>query len=829
MEIDGGLKGSMVKITKRAKQRLIKRKSNVNAKKLVFDAVHKKDVSLKEKQEILWATSECDREDILEELLQDTQIDINLTDENGHSAIFHAVINGSTDCFNTLLSKNADVQLSDTTGRNVLTHAVENNHHSIVSKVLKVVTPNFISSKTILEVDFVKFTEIHYSYGHGEFCCESYDYDECKDGGHCCKDICQHYFKFCVQPITNDVSDESCVTTGVLTPNETYTMLKDRVNTPNPWQIVLEKPIEQFNFNLEVYDKNVLSSYLLYESRSLIDIDTTTVARTSSKWIERSYNKTNRGEYLFHFRSYCAPNYYNQTCDVYCKAQRESSGSYRCHNETGAIICLDGWSGKNCDKGMSVPELSTQSITFNQTDFESGTAITLKCTSVSNPSPSYHWFKDGTPVAISNTTLSFFVLTNSTVDDSGSYTCESRNGLANMTSNSIDLHIWEIHKPTITSSKTLLNNSFINYQSNVTLTCSNNGNAPGSVQYQWIDLGNNNDVISNQSTLTISADERDSVFEFGCQTTQKHILLNSDPLKFKVTWLDEPQLSISQSAYNFKITCSSLGYPKPTYHWYINNTKVIETNSSSLWLPNAVLKDGHNGIKCASQNPFGLKMVAREEILSYKDESAAKKPCTNTSALGTNTRIVNRAKSYQDGDVIMFECDQGYYFENKSSQAMVARCVDGEFILDGSIKNECLKDYCKLSPCKYEGQICISSRFGGARCICEQTWEYDNMSGKCFLPRVKTLEDDVQTFEISTIVLAVVVLLLILLVLVLMCCFKRKRNADAQRNYARHTDDNVQTTPNNFQNNAFTFEGNEMKERKEEGSPRSPPPDYASA
>ncbi|XP_066932395.1 uncharacterized protein [Clytia hemisphaerica] len=144
MEIDGGLKGSMVKITKRAKQRLIKRKSNVNAKKLVFDAVHKKDVSLKEKQEILWATSECDREDILEELLQDTQIDINLTDENGHSAIFHAVINGSTDCFNTLLSKNADVQLSDTTGRNVLTHAVENNHHSIVSKVLKVVTPNLI-------------------------------------------------------------------------------------------------------------------------------------------------------------------------------------------------------------------------------------------------------------------------------------------------------------------------------------------------------------------------------------------------------------------------------------------------------------------------------------------------------------------------------------------------------------------------------------------------------------------------------------------------------------------------------------------------------------
>ena len=85
--------------------------------------------------------------------------------------------------------------------------------------------------------------------------------------------------------------------------------------------------------------------------------------------------------------------------------------------------------------------------------------------------------------------------------------------------------------------------------------------------------------------------------------------------------LDEPKLSISQSAFAFQITCSSLGYPKPTYHWYINDTKVIETNSSSLWLPNAVLKDGHSGIKCASQNQFGIKMVAAEEILSYKGET----------------------------------------------------------------------------------------------------------------------------------------------------------------------------------------------------------------
>ena len=47
--------------------------------------------------------------------------------------------------------------------------------------------------------------------------------------------------------------------------------------------------------------------------------------------------------------------------------------------------------------------------------------------------------------------------------------------------------------------------------------------------------------------------------------------------------------------------------------------------------------------------------------------------------------------SYQDSDVIMFACDQGYYFENNSSEVMVARCVDGKFILDGSMKNKCVK------------------------------------------------------------------------------------------------------------------------------------------
>ena len=95
--------------------------------------------------------------------------------------------------------------------------------------------------------------------------------------------------------------------------------------------------------------------------------------------------------------------------------------------------------------GMYAPELSIESSTSNKTDFESRTTITLKCSSVSNPSPSYHWFKDGTLVANSNTTTGLLVLSNSTVDDSGSYTCETRNELGNMTSNAIDIHIWGMY------------------------------------------------------------------------------------------------------------------------------------------------------------------------------------------------------------------------------------------------------------------------------------------------------------------------------------------------------------------------------------------------
>ena len=54
---------------------------------------------------------------------------------------------------------------------------------------------------------------------------------------------------------------------------------------------------------------------------------------------------------LFHSRSYCLPNYYNVSCEVFCVNQDESSGRYTCNTTTGAKICIEGWFGDNCNHG----------------------------------------------------------------------------------------------------------------------------------------------------------------------------------------------------------------------------------------------------------------------------------------------------------------------------------------------------------------------------------------------------------------------------------------------------------------------------------------------
>lgn len=55
--------------------------------------------------------------------------------------------------------------------------------------------------------------------------------------------------------------------------------------------------------------------------------------------------------YHFSVRVKCSENYYNTTCTEFCRPRNDNFGHYTC-GERGNKVCLSGWKGDNCDKGL---------------------------------------------------------------------------------------------------------------------------------------------------------------------------------------------------------------------------------------------------------------------------------------------------------------------------------------------------------------------------------------------------------------------------------------------------------------------------------------------
>lgn len=47
----------------------------------------------------------------------------------------------------------------------------------------------------------------------------------------------------------------------------------------------------------------------------------------------------------------CSANYYNTTCTTFCRPRNDQFGHYTC-GEKGNKVCLAGWQGANCEKGI---------------------------------------------------------------------------------------------------------------------------------------------------------------------------------------------------------------------------------------------------------------------------------------------------------------------------------------------------------------------------------------------------------------------------------------------------------------------------------------------
>ncbi|KAL7845264.1 hypothetical protein AOLI_G00234560 [Acnodon oligacanthus] len=121
-----------------------------------------------------------------------------------------------------------------------------------------------------------------------------------------------------------------------------------------------------------------------------------------------------------------------------------------------------------------------------------GSSVTLTCSSDGNPPVKiYTWFKGSTPVGAGKT-YSFAIIGS---EDSGEYTCQSRNDHGDRNSTAVYLNVFY---PPKSVSVSISPSGEIVEGSSVTLTCSSDGNPPVKI-YTWFKEGGTSPVGSGLS------------------------------------------------------------------------------------------------------------------------------------------------------------------------------------------------------------------------------------------------------------------------------------------------------------------------------------------
>lgn len=54
---------------------------------------------------------------------------------------------------------------------------------------------------------------------------------------------------------------------------------------------------------------------------------------------------------IYRIRVVCDDHYYNTTCTKFCRPRNDHFGHYTC-DRNGDKVCMQGWMGNNCEKGI---------------------------------------------------------------------------------------------------------------------------------------------------------------------------------------------------------------------------------------------------------------------------------------------------------------------------------------------------------------------------------------------------------------------------------------------------------------------------------------------
>ncbi|XP_076438261.1 hemicentin-2-like [Babylonia areolata] len=151
----------------------------------------------------------------------------------------------------------------------------------------------------------------------------------------------------------------------------------------------------------------------------------------------------------------------------------------------------------------------TPTVSNVASSYQEGQPITLSCsTNVTNPAPSFRWFRGSTLVS-AGPVLS---IASATADSKGQYRCEAYNTLG---SSNVSVTINVFYKPRAGSS---LSNVTASLGQTVTMLCTTEAN-PAPSSYTWTHNGQVVSSTSSSSQLTVTVNSDSDVGSYTCQAT----------------------------------------------------------------------------------------------------------------------------------------------------------------------------------------------------------------------------------------------------------------------------------------------------------------------
>ncbi|XP_037399331.1 B-cell receptor CD22-like [Pygocentrus nattereri] len=228
-----------------------------------------------------------------------------------------------------------------------------------------------------------------------------------------------------------------------------------------------------------------------------------------------------------------------------------------------------------------------------------GSSVTLTCSSDANPPEKNNtWFKGSTPVGEGKT----YSIPNIRSEDSGEYTCQSRNDLGDRRSTALQINV--LYPPKSVSVSISPSGEIVE-GSSVTLTCSSDGNPPVKI-YTWF---KGSTPVGEGKTYSIPNIRSEDSGEYTCQSRNDLGERRSTDLQINVLYPPKSvSVSISPSGEivegsSVTLTCSSDGNPPEKNNtWFKGSTPVGEGKTYSI--PNIRSEDSGE-YTCQSQNDLG--------------------------------------------------------------------------------------------------------------------------------------------------------------------------------------------------------------------------------